>query len=271
MRLKNVLLFLIIGISSIQFTIAQDSSLMDFGLGYYLLPNEILTMELEENNVYFTFNRLNKVGGVKSKILFSGEDSLGTYKDKKVKRINVDEKYEIELSYPDSGKTASIHIGKKRFILDSLFYGKEYEKYESIVTDVNIFGVFKIYEITYKNKNYILAYTGYMGGNNSLINIKPLVFILNASEAIFVDFGEVYQSTLSPLCFDDFNDDGELDYINWSYFSSLSADFYLLTNNGIKKTPFYLLIDNTNYWGNEKYSILPIVDMNNSEWFDKIK
>lgn len=109
-----------------------------------------------------------------------------------------------------------INIHNDEYMLDSIYWGDGYKEYPPLNYGYST-GITYGYKIVYNNITYIILYLEYIGGNHSYFTIKPAVFCIVNNQVKLIKISSDVQSSSSPLCFNDFDKDGFIDYLYYNY------------------------------------------------------
>jgi hypothetical protein len=140
----------------------------------------------------------------------------------------------LELRNFSANERNIIEIGNNKFCIDSLVLGKTFDNNSpSIVNSIS--GVYKFY---LQNNKFIVFYLQDLVNPISFPSTLIMLFDISVqSEIKYIPIG--FQACDNINCFDDFNNDGNLDFYYWD-FNSDSLFLYNIQNSTLKKSNYYL-------------------------------
>jgi hypothetical protein len=272
----------------------NDSVFVDYGRGKQIFSKEAFAFyNVDSEDTIFNFNTVADNKLEFDCIDFKNLDFYGTHEtiidsivvrdgniDSNIKYVHkIDEYYELFLfTYKyqyDSDKDSDEYkidipyFEINKYKIDSLFYGKDYN--ESIYLR-NVFHRAKfreLYRLDYNNRIYFLCYPYCYTGNSSIMNYKPVLFYFNqknTSQVHFIENDDLFQHTSNSLCFNDFDEDGVLDYLHLENDKDNHEVIYgvlysIVGNKFVKRQDHFL------YLYDCEYGKLPKIDTKKSSWF----
>ena len=150
-----------------------------------------------------------------------------------------------------------IEINGQEFVPDKLYYGKKLSaSSDRICTDIA-----SGYEFVFGEKSYLVLHL-YWPFSSSRSGTELLLFdVTNPKKIIPYAMGK--QGCPDIKCFNDFDKDGHLDFVDYSGRAD-RANVYTLKNTGFELNPsYYLVIRDDSFRG--------YIDLDKSRWFFKLK
>jgi len=147
-------------------------------------------------------------------------------------------------------KPQYIEIFNQKFCIDSLFF-KNYGKYSNKeIFSNNMYDIKSVFEIKYKKKMFLTI--GIAEANMISRNWYWLLFEISKNKVIY-SYGLITNanSTIEespPYCFNDFNNDGRLDFACWSYKKNKHViEAYTIAGNKLIRLNQYLYLYEKEY------------------------
>jgi hypothetical protein len=143
----------------------------------------------------------------------------------------------ISLSGINCSQRNSIFIKDKIFCIDSLFLEKEFN-FDSPTIVNTIIGVYKF---NIKESDFLAFYFQDLINSSTNVNTLIMLFdITNEANIKYIPIG--FQSSENIYCFDDYNNDGNLDYYAWFDYSD-SLFLFKYDEGHFHKSEYFLKIN----------------------------
>lgn len=238
--------FYTIAKKSLEFKLVNLETLDLYGKHETIVDSIIIREGCADSNIRYTLI-INKAFGL---FLYTYKYQYNPQKDKI--------KYKKDIPY--------FYVSNNSYSIDSLFYGEYYNESKHLINTFHKAKFKELYYLDYNNRTYYLCYPYYFSGNSSIMNYKPILFYFNHNNPTKVQFVEnniFFQNTSNSICFNDFDNDGILDYLFFDYENNDVPNgilYSIIGNEYIKRNDYYLYIYDC------EYGKLPKINKEKSSW-----